>query len=362
MGTGVDVLLVYGLVIVLHFPLYLGTTIAFVVAASHNFVLNKLWTFHDRGWRYKRQYVKFLFVSCIGLGITLFIMALLIEVWGIQIILSKLITSIIVLAWNFLANKYWTFGKKLEIVYEQSTKKYPLMLSIIIPAYNEEKRIAHTLDSILEWKKSFSYENSIEIIVVNDGSTDDTSIIVRNNFSNIRVIELPENNWKGFAVAQWVMQAEWEFGLIMDADNSTPISELDKLFPFLQQYDIVIGSRYTRNSMITEKQGLFRRLVSRIGNILIQSVLIDGIEDTQCGFKLFHTDKAKVIFQKQRIHRWGFDIEMLFLAKAFWFKILEIWVEWKNNTNSRFRAIRDSLRTFYELVSIKFFAWFWGYK
>jgi dolichyl-phosphate beta-glucosyltransferase len=359
-GTWVDVFIVYILAIRLEYPLYWSTAIAFVAAASNNFVLNKIWTFRDVWGRYKRQYMKFLLVSTLGLWLTLISMGILVELLHFPIIVAKLTTSVIVLSWNFLANKYWTFATKLTLDYIDSGSKYPLFLSIIIPAYNETHRISYTLSLIAEWKTKSPFSDSIEIIVVNDGSTDNTSDIVREHPLWAQLIENSENRWA--AVATWVSNANGKYALIFDADSSTPITEIEKLLPYVDKYDFVIWSRYKESSIIRKKQSLFRRFISRSWSVMIQSILIDDIQDTQCGFKLFHTDKGRAIFEKQKIYRWGFDIEMLFLARSFGFSIKEIWVEWTNSPDSRFRALRDSLRTFYELISIKFFAWFGGYN
>ena len=361
-GTGIDIALVYLLVVRLGYTLYFWTLVAFVVAATNNFILNKFWTFHDTGGRYKRQYMKFLMVSIMGLILTLFCMGILVEFFGLPIIISKLLTSWIVLSWNFLANKYWTFASALTLQYIPSAKQYPLFLTIIVPVYNESRRIEHTLSLLEAWRQDFSQPTSVEILLVNDGSIDTTWEIIRSHFPAVRLVELEKNIWKWWAVAQWVYNAFWQYSLIFDADSSTPISEIEKFLPRIHEYEFIIGSRYTEESNVIHKQNHFRRFISRMGNILIQAILIDGIRDTQCGFKLFETDKWRAIFERQKILRWWFDIEMLFLARAFWFRILEIGVVWNNDTNSRFRAIRDSGRTFFELLSIKFFAWFGGYK
>ena len=361
-GTWVDIFVIYILVVKLGYPLYFSATIAFITAATHNFILNKIWTFRSAWGLYKRQYMKFLLVSVLGLGLTLMCMAIFVEFFQLPIIMAKLITSVIVLSWNFLANKYWTFALRLYLHYEPSGKIYPLRLSIIIPAYNEANRILDTLTAIESWRKNSWQKDTVEIIIVNDGSTDTTSELIQRHSLDTRIIEFKENRWKWAAVAEWVSQAKGHYSLIFDADNSTPITEVEKLFTFVGKYDLIVGSRYKEESSIIYRQNIIRRSISRIGSCIIQAILIEDIHDTQCGFKLFETDKGQAIFRKQRIYRWGFDIEMLFLARAFGFAIREVWVEWKNNPDSRFRAFRDSIRTFSELVSIKFFAWFGGYN
>jgi hypothetical protein len=159
---------------------------------------------------------------------------------------------------------------------------------------------------------------------------------------------------RGGAIAYGIEKAKWRFTLLYDADSSTPISECNKMFELSKDSDFIVGSRYLNNSLIEEKQSIPRRIISRIGNTIIRFILIEDIQDTQCWFKLLHTDKARAIFKKQKITRWWFDIEMLFLARAFGFTITELWVIWKNDPHSKFRAFRDSLRTFSELIRIKY--------
>lgn len=364
-GTSIDVGILYILAVVLEYSLYISTVIAFIFAATNNFLLNKIWTFGDKNSWYKRQYIKFLTVSIIGLGLTLLCMGFLVEIMYFPIILSKLLTSGIVLSWNFLANKYWTFAWKLYLKYSPTNTIYQYELTIIIPAYNESNRIKNTIDQLNIWRNGSCNHISTEILVINDGSTDDTAKIVleyERDTDYIHLINLPDNIWKWWAVACWVNYAQWKYSLIFDADASTPVTQIDKVLPYRAQYDLVIGSRYMVTSNVEKKQSWLRRFISRFGNFLIQTILIDGIHDTQCGFKMFDTNKWKAIFWLQKIKRWGFDIEMLFLARTFEFTIHEVWVEWNNDTDSKFRAIRDSWRTFYELLVIKFSAWFGGYN
>lgn len=364
-GTSIDVGILYILAVVFDILYIISTVIAFIFAATNNFLLNKIWTFGDKNAWYKRQYIKFLTVSVIWLGLTLLCMGFLVEIIHLPIILSKLLTSGIVLLWNFLANKYWTFAGRFSLKYSITHASYRYELSIIIPAYNESNRIKNTLDQINMWRNNPCNYISVEVLVINDGSTDDTEKIVQEYIKNnnyIRLINLPDNVWKWWAVACWVNYAQWRYSLIFDADASTPVTQIDKILPYRTKYDLVIGSRYLVTSNVEKKQSWLRRFISRFGNFLIQTILIDWIQDTQCGFKMFDTDKWRAIFWLQKIQRWWFDIEMLFLARAFQFTIYEVWVEWNNDVDSKFRAIRDSWRTFYELLVIKFSAWFGGYN
>lgn len=248
LGTWIDIFIVYLLVIGLQYPLFLGTAIAFITAATNNFLLNKIWTFGDVAGKYRRQYIKFLIVSTLWLWLTLVLMWLFVNILFISILWAKLWTSWIVLSWNFLANKYWTFASKLSLRYKHTGKYYPMFLTIIIPAYNESKRIEATLDMITSWKDNSAYSDRVEVIVVNDGSTDDTSRVVRGHRLWATLIEWEVNQGKWAAIAQWVMIANGKYSLIFDADGSTPIREIEHFLPFIDHYDVMIWSRYSVTS------------------------------------------------------------------------------------------------------------------
>lgn len=234
---------------------------------------------------------------------------------------------------------------------------YPFKLSIIIPAYNEANRIGQTIESIqnyLDRKKI-----KAELIVVNDGSSDQTLQIVgamSAHIKNLKLVHVPKNQGKGHAVRQGVKKARGKYILITDADNSTPIEELDRLWLLIQNhFDIAIGSRYLKDSDVQIKQSFLRIAISRLGNFLVRSFLtIRTIRDTQCGFKLFVNKVAKNIFSRQKINRWGFDMEVLSIAPLFHYKVAEVPVRWLNSPQSHLHPVRDTLRTFFELLYIKF--------
>ncbi len=232
--------------------------------------------------------------------------------------------------------------------------KYKYKFSIIVPAYNEKNRILRTLDNIY---KHFQNQNS-EIIIVDDGSTDNTASFIEyekeNIGDNIKIISYKPNKGKGYAVKKGVEKAQGEFILFTDADNSTPIEEFKKLFAGLQKgFDIAIGSRYLKNSDVKIKQNILRILIGRLGNLLIQLLLVKNIKDTQCGFKLFKNKIAKNIFTQQTIYGWGFDMEILAIAQLFKYKIIEIPVDWYNSADSKFSPIKDTFQTLSELIKIK---------
>lgn len=234
-----------------------------------------------------------------------------------------------------------------------------MKISIVIPAYNEEKRIMPTLDQVSSFLKKEVIE--YEIIVVNDGSTDKTAELVASlGDSLIRVIDFPANQGKGAAVKAGVLASQNDLTLFTDADLSTPISELKKLVNYVPRYDIVIGSRALQSSEIQVHQPVYKEILGRLGNSLIQALAAKGIKDTQCGFKLFSA-KAKELFKQQRITGWGFDFEILFLARKSGLKIKEVPVIWKNDSRSKVR-LKDYFLTFVELIAIRVYDIFHHYN
>jgi len=223
-----------------------------------------------------------------------------------------------------------------------------IKLSVIIPAYNEEKRIEKTLravDSYLE-KQNFGYE----IIVIDNNSKDKTFEVVRKlettTVQNARAIK----QWvrgKGAAVQLGIAEARGEFAVFMDADNATPISEIEKFWQYLESgIEVVIGSRYQDQTTVKIKQPFYKILLSRMSNMLIQIVLIPHIKDTQCGFKAFKTSAATKIFKHLTIFGWAFDMELLAIALKLSYRIKEVPVSWEEHGGSHvpLKAYLQSLR------------------
>jgi len=228
--------------------------------------------------------------------------------------------------------------------------------SIVIPAFNEGARLAATLDKVLAYVHTRHWD--AEIIVVNDGSRDNTADIVRTFAAQdpiLRLIENPGNRGKGYSVRNGMLEARGRFILFSDADLSSPIEEAPKLLKALEEdaADIAIGSRWLRAETQTQRQPLYRQLFGRIFNLLLRVTLGLRFKDTQCGFKAFKQSAAHSIFPLQRIERWGFDPEILFLAQTLGFKVQEIPVLWGHSGGTRIHPLVDGSRMFMDMVRIR---------
>lgn len=317
-GTAIDVGSLYVFVEFLSIPLLLATAMSFILAVINNFILNKYWTFRNKNSNIRKQFIKFVIVSIIGLLSTELFMSLLVYGLKIWYMASKLATSGLVLTWKFLANKYWTF--KDRIFYVPSREHYGYDISVIVPAYNEQKRIKRTLKAIDDYFSNKPMTR--QIIVVDDGSSDDTVAVVeslRKKIHDLSVISYQPNRGKGHAIKKGIEESHGEYILFTDADNSTPIEEFEKFYPVLTDNSVVIGSRYIKGSNIVVTQTWYRVLLGRFANILIQMFILDGVRDTQCGFKAFRHEAAREIFSRMKIDRFGFDIEILAIARPFKF-------------------------------------------
>jgi glycosyltransferase involved in cell wall biosynthesis len=238
-----------------------------------------------------------------------------------------------------------------------------VFLSVVIPAYNEEKRLPKTLNEIFDYlsKKNFSFE----VIVVNDGSKDKTAEIVRElmkRYPNLKLIDNKENRGKGAVVRQGMLEAKGKLRLFSDADHSTPISEIEKfLIEFEKGADVVIASREIKGAILDPPQPLFRRFVGEGFKILRKIVVgLWEIQDTQCGFKCFKSEVVEKIFPKCKINRFAFDPEILILAKKAGYKIKEIPVYWRNDPNSKvkfksiFNMAKDLFKIRFNLIFKKY--------
>jgi len=335
---------------------------AFSGAVIVSYCLNRIWTFGSTESKISKQLTKFLLVSIVGLGLSVSLIYICIVSAGWHPLISNGITSTVVLGWNFLANKYWTFRITRRRNFEE---EIPVRdLSLVIPAFNEEHRIGKTLMENVEFlcRQGFDWE----MIIVDDGSIDNTCRIVQEwvnrESDKIRLLRLPRNRGKGAAVQLGVMTATGRYIIMADADNATPIQEVARFYKEAHDGKILIGSRYLESSVIEIEQSKFRIYVGRIGNILINCFLLERIRDTQCGFKMFPMKIAKDLFSRQTIPGWGFDMEILAIAQGLGIPIQEIGVTWRDVGGSRLRPIRAAIYTFLELVKIKINVWSGAYE
>ena len=231
------------------------------------------------------------------------------------------------------------------------------MMSIVIPAYNEEKRIAGSLLETCAYMNDFGME--YEIIVVDDGSSDGTGRIVDHiakDIRNVGLVRYEMNRGKGHALRTGVLATKGDLILVMDADLSTPMDELRKLMPYLSDggFDIAIGSRALALSDIIIKQPWWRRGMGKTFNKLVKTLVIGGFSDTQCGFKLFKGEIARSLFGEAKIDRFAYDVEILALARKKGYGIQEVPVRWINSPESRVDPVKDSLQMLADLVRIRF--------
>ena len=230
-----------------------------------------------------------------------------------------------------------------------------MYLSIIIPAYNEEKVIAKTLAEADKYLRGQKYE--YEIIVISDGAKDRTAEIVEDllgQIPNLKLINNKENHGKGFVVRQAMLAAQGQYRLFTDADNATTIEQAEKLLPYFKQgYDIVIGSRDARGAVITNPQPWYRRIMGEVFNLMVQIITgLWGIWDSQCGFKMLTSKATQDILPKCRIDRWAFDPEILLVGKKMGYKIKEVPIIWANNPDSKVK-LRSTIKMGLDLVKIR---------
>lgn len=230
--------------------------------------------------------------------------------------------------------------------------------SIVIPAYNEGERIRKTLEKILAFASAQQWQ--VEILIVNDGSTDDTADIVRGYALRnpmLHLIENPGNRGKGFSVKNGMLHSSSDVVLFSDADLSSPIEESLKLFAAIDAgADVAIGSRWVRTELQMQRQPLHRQLFGRLFNLALRLVLGLHFKDTQCGFKAFTRKAAHTVFPLQHIERWGFDPEVLFLARRFGFRVQEVAVRWAHREGTRINPLRDGIRMLGEMLRVRWYS------
>ncbi len=228
-------------------------------------------------------------------------------------------------------------------------------LSIVIPAYNEAARIEQTLRRVLQCVRERCWD--AEVLVVDDGSSDRTAAMVRTQMQSapeLHLIQNPGNRGKGYSVRNGLLQAAGEIVMFTDADLSAPMEEAERLFAAIQEgADVAIGSRWLDRSRQTLHQPLYRRFFGRCFNALTRAVMGLPYADTQCGFKAFRRTAAQVIFRLQRVERWGFDPEILFISRKLGFTIAEVPVSWGHDERSKISYLRDGSRMLQDMATIR---------
>ncbi len=229
------------------------------------------------------------------------------------------------------------------------------MLSVVVPCFNEEQRLPRTIELIERYLDAQA--ETYELILVDDGSGDGTRRVMEEAASrhdSIRVVALPGNRGKGRALAEGVMVSRGDAVLVTDADLSTPIDELPKLEAAVQAgAGVAIGSRAIKGSRVELAQPVYRVVMGKVFNLIVQAVLLPGIWDTQCGFKLFRGDVARDVFARLTTDGFGYDPEVLYLAKKRGVRIAEVPVVWRNSAPTKVMAVRSSMDMFRHVVGVR---------
>jgi glycosyltransferase involved in cell wall biosynthesis len=228
---------------------------------------------------------------------------------------------------------------------------------VVVPAYNEAERLGASLERILEFLSRKKWD--AEVLVVNDGSRDATPAIATRwaqRDSRVRVLQNPGNRGKGYSVRHGMLEARGQVVLFSDADLSSPIEEAEKLVAAIRAgADVAIGSRWKRPELMTQRQPVLRQVAGRLYNVMLRIVLGLPFKDTQCGLKAFTRPAAQQIFSRQRIERWGFDPELLYLARRLGFRIAEVPVEWAHDDRSKINPLADGLKMLTEALRVRWY-------
>jgi dolichyl-phosphate beta-glucosyltransferase len=234
-------------------------------------------------------------------------------------------------------------------------------LSIIIPVYNEQSRLAGCFSSLLKWIPNTSVSLR-EIVFINDGSTDSTVRILQRNISklrkalntNVRIISYDTNRGKGYAVKTGVLEASGEYILVMDADMSTHPQEMNKFIPHMQRgVDVIVGTRKNGHSTVVTHQPLYRELLGRFFTQLTHAIVKSAVTDYTCGFKAFSKKAAYDIFSRVTVNAWSYDVESLFIATKFGYSMIEVPVVWSDKKGSKVQLWRDAPTSLIELILIR---------
>lgn len=229
-----------------------------------------------------------------------------------------------------------------------------MLISFIIPVYNEEKRVGKAIKELEIYLKKAAFE--YEVIFVDDGSLDETAFKIKSLKPKFKyqLISYEPNHGKGYAIKIGMSEAKGDFRHFLDVDMSTPISEFDKFLPLLHKKTILIGSRKRKGAQVKRHQPFLREKMGQVFTILARILVNPEVTDFTCGFKLFPKEAAGKIFTNALIERWSYDAEILFLAKKYGYSILEVPVSWFDDPRTRVTLFKDSLQSFTDLLKINY--------
>jgi dolichyl-phosphate beta-glucosyltransferase len=230
-------------------------------------------------------------------------------------------------------------------------------LSLIIPAYNEEKRLPQTLPQVIDYLSAQPFQS--EVLIVNNNSSDDTKIIAERYARESKIIKVLDEpmQGKGAAVRMGMLEAQGEFFFMADADLSMPIEEVSRFLPpNLDNYDVAIASREVIGA-IRYNEPTYRHFMGRVFNLIVKTMAVPGFQDTQCGFKCFRRLVALDVLENQSITGWAFDVELLFIAQRRGYTIVEVPIDWYYRANSRINPIKDAIDMVKEVLRIRVNGW-----
>jgi dolichyl-phosphate beta-glucosyltransferase len=224
-------------------------------------------------------------------------------------------------------------------------------LSVVVPAFDEERRIVPSLERLSGWA---ARRGATEVIVADDGSRDRTAELVAGFASpDLKLVRLPENRGKGAALRAGVAASRGAAVLLTDADLSTPLEELDRLAPWLERADVVLGSRALPGANLLRRQSPLRELAGKSFNLAIRVLGVRGFRDTQCGFKLLRGEAARGLFAEMTVDRFAYDVELVWLALRRGYRVEEVGVAWRDEAGSRVRVVRDGMRMLLDVARLR---------
>ena len=229
-------------------------------------------------------------------------------------------------------------------------------LSIVIPAYNESRRLGPTLRRVVDYLRQSGTD--YEVLVVDDGSTDGTAEVAGAFAAEgVRVLRQEVNRGKGAVIKAGVLASRGREVLLLDADLSTPIEDIEKLRPRLADAEVVLGSRSVEGADILTHQPFYREMMGRTFNFIIQVVGVRGLRDTQCGFKLLDGEVARRLFAELQIQRFAYDVELVWLARRHGYRVVEVGVRWADSPSSKVNPLTDSSRMFWDVMALRWRYW-----